>query len=126
MSTSDTKKYHNTRYGFSLLYPSDLAARIFDEGDGATTITFQNIEKAEGFQIFIEPHVKQDVPSGVRESMTQVVVGGARGDAFYSTDPELGATREVRVTHGGFLYEITTLASLDTHLDAVIQTWKFV
>ena len=130
MSPSDIKKYQNTRYGFSFLYPSDLAIETFDEEDGAATITFQNIEKAEGFQIFIEPqvsekHPKQNASSGVRESLAPIVVGGVMGDAFYGVDAALGATREVRFAHGGFLYEITTLKPLDTHLDAIIQTWKF-
>src|SRR3989344_8933250 len=47
--------YHSTHYGFSLQYPSDLAIATFDEGNGASTITFQNIEKVQGFQIYIAP-----------------------------------------------------------------------
>ena len=125
MSPSDTKKYHNARYGFSFLYPSALAIETFDEEDGAATITFQNPEKAKGFQIYIAPHNGPYESSGVRESLTSII-GGVTGDAFYSTDAALGATREVRVVHKGFLYEITTFKSLDAELDAVIQTWKFV
>src|SRR3989338_11613844 len=52
-SSVRVKEYKNTRYGFSLLYPSDLKVATFDEGSGASTITFQNVEKAEGFQLFI-------------------------------------------------------------------------
>lgn len=129
------KKYKNARYGFSLLYPSSLAVAEHSEGGGASTITFQNPEKAEGFQLFIVPHsdsqvseqrFKQDVPSGVRESLANIAVDGATGAEFYSTHTALGDTHEVWVTHGNFLYELTTLKSLDTQLDEIIQTWKFV
>lgn len=132
---SGAKEYQDARYGFSLLYPSDLAVSTFDEGGGASTITFQNVERAEGFQIFIVPYnesqvseqrFKQDVPSGVRESLSNITVDGATAAAFYSTNTALGATREVWVVHGGFLYEVTTLKPLDTWLTAIIQTWKFL
>ena len=135
MFPSDTKKYHNARYGFSFLYPRDLAVRTFDEGGGAATITVQNIEKAQGFQIFVTPYegtqvsaqrFKQDVPSGVRESLTPVKVDGATGAAFLSKNAALGATREVWFTHGGFLYEVTTLAPLDAWLDGIMQSWRFL
>lgn len=138
-----TKEYKNVRYGFSLMHPSDLAVSTFSEG-GATTITFQNPEKAEGFQMFITPHSEPhagEVPyNGIngaqesdprlespgRESLTSIAVDGAIGDAFYSTNSALGATREIRIIHDGFLYELTTHKSLDTQLGAIIKTWKFV
>src|SRR3989338_7713051 len=66
------KEYQNARYGFSLLYPSDLAVGTFDEGNGATTVTFQNVEKAQGFQLFIapysEPHIGEVQYNGTEES----------------------------------------------------------
>ncbi len=130
-----TKEYTNTDYGFSFLLPRDLTVSTFDEGGGATTITFQNVEKAEGFQLFITPYGESqvsekrftlDVPSGIRESVTPVVIDGATGAAFYSSNSALGATREVWVVHGGFLYEATTLKPLDAWLDTIIQTWRFI
>ena len=136
-----TKEYKNARYGFSLLHPSGLSVGTFDEGGGASTITFQNPEKAEGFQIFIVPYgepqaglpaqagekrFRQDVPSGVRKSLRKIAVGGTRGDAFYSESATLGATREVWFVRGGFLYELTTLKSLDRWLGTIVKTWKFV
>ena len=130
-----TKEYRNTRYGFSLQHPSELSVSTVDEGSGASTITFQNVEKGEGFQIFIVPYqapqvseerFKQDVPSGVRESLSDITVDGETAAAFYSTNVALGATREVWITHNGFLYEVTTLKSLDKWLGGIIQTWKFL
>ena len=133
-SSTGMREYKSTAYHFSLLYPNYLKVSTFDEGGGATTITFQNIEKAEGFQLFIVPYsepqvseqrFRQDEPSGVRESLTNITVDGVVGEAFYSTNARLGDTREVWIVHGGFLYEVTTHKSLDTWLGAIIQTWKF-
>lgn len=130
-----TKEYTNTDYGFSFLLPRDLTVSTFDEGGGAATITFQNSEKAEGFQLFITPYGESqvsekrftlDVPSGIRESVTPVVIDGATGAAFYSSNSALGATREVWVVHGGFLYEATAPKPLDAWLDTIIQTWRFI
>lgn len=129
------KEYKNARYGFSLVHPSSLAVAEHSEGGGATTITFQNPGKAEGFQLFIVPHsdsqvsderFNQDVPSGVRESLTNIAVDGATGAEFYSTHPALGDTHEVWLTRGGFLYELTTFKSLDTWLNSIVPTLKFV
>lgn len=136
MSQVKVKEYQNVRYGFSLLYPSDLAVGAFDEGGGASTVTFQNIEKGEGFQIFSVPYegtqamseerFRHDVPSGVCKSLAHVAVNGAAGTAFYSTHTALGATREVWIVHRGFLHEVTTVKSLDGWLDSIIPTLKFV
>lgn len=129
------REYRSTAYHFSLFYPQELTVGERPEGGGAATITFQNVEKGEGFQIFITPYnesqvseerFRQDVPSGVRESLTNVVVDGATGAAFYSTSIALGATREVWFVHDGFLYEVTTLKPLDTWLGKIIQTWEFI
>ena len=140
-SSVRVKEYKNTRYGFSLMHPSDLAVAEHSEGGGAAAITFQNPEKGEGFQLFIAPHSEPnmgEVPyngtqeseqhfesSGVRESLTPIAVDGAIGTAFYSTHAALGATREVRFVHKGFLYELTTPKPLAAWLGEIIQTWRF-
>lgn len=129
------REYQSAAYHFSLFYPKDIVVNERPEGGGAVTITFQNVEKAEGFQIFVVPYnesqvseqrFKQDVPSGVRESLTDIVVDGATGAAFYSTNIALGATREVWFIHGGFLYEVTTLKPLETWLNEIMRSWKFI
>ncbi|MDP1721587.1 MAG: hypothetical protein Q8L37_00090 [Candidatus Gottesmanbacteria bacterium] len=129
------REYQSATYHFSLFYPQELTVEERSEGGGASTITFQNVEKGEGFQIFIVPYseaqvseqrFKQDVPSGVRESLSNLSVDGATAAAFYSTNAALGATREVWFVRGGFLYEVTTLKPLDTWLGTIIQTWKFI
>ena len=118
-----TKEYTNAEYGFSFRYPSYLTATIFDEGEGATTLTFQNIEKVEGFQVYVAPHSGAlPVDTGPARPM---VIGGTSASACYGTHTDLGDTHEVRVAHGGFLYEVTTLSPLDTWLRGITETWKF-
>lgn len=128
------QEYRSRGYGFSLFYPQELSGVEHDDGGGASTITFQNVEKAQGFQIFIVPYreaqvseerFRQDVPSGVRQALTDITVDGVAGAAFDSTDTALGATREIWFVHGGYLYEVTTLKPLDSWLSGIIQTWKF-
>ena len=128
-------EYRSTQYNFSLLYPQELMVNEFPGSDGVITITFQNIKKKEGFQLFIAPYsesqvsdarFKQDEPSGVRELETNITIDGVTGAEFYSIDASLGATREVWFIHNGFLYEITTLKPLDSWLANILQTWEFI
>ena len=128
------REYRNTTYHFSLLYPEVLKVDEQQEGKNAITVTFQNTERGEGFQIFIvahnEPQVsearfKQDIPSGVRTDLANVTIDGATGAAFYSKDAALGDTREVWFVLNGYLYEVTTLKQLDTWLGSIMQTWQF-
>lgn len=128
-------EYRNTAYHFSLLYPQELAVSEHPEGGNAITITFQDVEKAEGFQIFIVPYgeaqvseerFRQDEPSGIRKNLTNIVIDGATGAAFYSTNLALGDTREVWFVHKGFLYEVTTLKPLEAWFRDILQTWKFI
>ena len=129
------REYRNTTHHFSLLYPQGLKVNEHPEGEGASTVTFQNIERGEGFQIFIlsyaEPQVseerfKKDVPSGIRTDVTDNAVDGAVGAAFYSKNALLGEMREVWFIRGGRLYEVTTLKSLETWLSEIMQTWQFL
>lgn len=129
------REYQNLQYHFSILYPQELAVAEEQEGGGAVTVTFQNEEEVKGFQIFIVPYTgaqvssaqfKKDIPSGVQEQLANIQVDGATGAAFYSTDAVLGATREVWFIRGGYLYEVTTLKSLDTWLDPIISSWEFI
>ncbi|MDB5189260.1 MAG: hypothetical protein JWL82_217 [Parcubacteria group bacterium] len=129
------REYRNSTYRFSLLYPENLAVAVRDEGGGASTITFQNIEKAEGLQIFIVPYsgaqvsperFRRDEPSGVRTNASNVTIDGVVAAAFTSSNALLGETREIWLIHGGYLYEVTTLKPLDTWLNGIMQTWKFL
>jgi hypothetical protein len=130
-----TREYKSTRYHFSLFYPQELTVTEHNEGGGAMTITFQNIENVEGFQIFIVPYSKpqvseerfrQDEPSGVRESLSTIIIDGATGAAFYSSNPLLGPTREVWFVRGGFLFEVTSLKPYEAGLASILSTWEFI
>ena len=129
------KKYQNAKYGFSILYPETLAQKEIDEGGNASTITFQNPAAGEGFQIFVVPfqgeqvseeRFRRDIPSGVKKNIEAVIVDGANGVAFYSTDLGLGETREVWFIKNGYLFEVTTLKILEADLLEVLRTWRFI
>jgi hypothetical protein len=129
------REYRNAEYHFSILHPEGLRINERAEGGRATTITFQNVEKGTGFQIFITPYegtqvsedrFKQDIPSGVREKLEAVTIAGASGAAFYSEDAALGATREVWFVKDGLLYEVTTVKQLEKQLAEVLLTWDFI
>ena len=131
----DWLEYQNVAYNFSLLYPAYLKVDEHSEEDGSSSITFQNFEKGEGFQVFILPYnetqvseerFRKDIPSGVRMDVQDVMVHGAGGAAFYSKDVSLGETYEVWFIHKGFLYEVTTLGSLDLWLADIMGRWKFI
>ena len=128
------QEYQNTAYNFSLFYPQELVTKEYLEENNAATITFQNAEKGIGFQIFIVPYseqqisedrFKKDIPSGVRTNLSDIMVDGATGVAFYSRDYFLGDTREAWFIRSGFLYEVTTLRSFESTLLDILQSWKF-
>lgn len=128
-------EYVNTKYHFSVFHSDQKTVQEFDEGGGAMTIVFQNTTNVHGFQIYVLPYsgtqvsearFKEDEPSGVREGVTNITVDGATAAAFYSKDASLGDTFEVWFIHGGYLYEVTTLKSLEPNMMQRLQTWKFI
>lgn len=127
--------HENARYGFSLFYPEGMAVKEFDEGGGASTITFEDTKNGLGFQIFVVPYAepqvsekrfRKDNPSGVRENLENVVVDGATGAAFVGKHPFLGETREVWFIRKGYLYEVTTFKGLGDWFVPIMQTWRFI
>jgi hypothetical protein len=128
-------EYRNEQYKFALFYPNNLAVKTYDEGDGASTIIFQNAATVQGFQIFIVPYAgaqvsqerfMQDEPSGVRQSPKDITIDGATGTSFYSANAALGETAEVWFIHNGYLFEVTTLKPLAGWLSQSMATWQFI
>lgn len=127
-------EYRNLQYGFSLFYPNDLAVSSFGEGNGASTIVFQNTTEVRGFQIFVVPYTeaqiseerfRKDVPSGVREHPVNILVGGVPAVMFFSKNAILGDTVEVWVIKNGYLFEITAPKPLAVWLANIMQSWVF-
>jgi hypothetical protein len=128
-------EYYNEHYHFALFYPSNLTVSNFDEGGGAMSLSFQNVEAGQGFQIFVVPYnasqvtpaqFKKDEPSGVRQGAHDVMIDGATAASFYSTDTALGETAEIWFIHGGYLFEVTTLKPLAAWLSEIMSTWQFI
>jgi hypothetical protein len=129
-----SQEYRNDQYYFSLLYPNMLTVKSYDEGGGASTVTFQDVASAQGLQIFIVPYTapqvsvarfRQDEPSGVLQSPLAVTVGGVPATSFYSTDAALGDTAEVWLIYKGYLYEVTAPKSEAQWLSQILSTWEF-
>jgi len=129
-----SKTYRNTDYRFELFYPDDLTVKERDEGNNATTVTFEK-ESGEGFQIFIVPYGQRQVsrdrfamdePSGIIEKPIDVIINGVRGTMFFGKNGIMGDTREVWFIRGGYLFEVTTYKELDAWLSQIMATWKFI
>jgi hypothetical protein len=135
VAPSGFKEYHSSTYHFSLFYPDYLSVKEYKETGTALTVTFQsNDGSRQGFQVFIVPYgeqtissarLKQDIPSGIIDQQTQIVIDGKPAIMFFSTNPVMGHTREVWFINHGFLYEVTTYKELDSWLAGIMQSWKF-
>lgn len=128
-------EYRNAKYHLSLFYPQELEVKERPERGNAVTITFQNVGKGLGFQIFIVPYseqqisearFKKDVPSGVKTDLENVTIDGVTAATFYSKDISLGETREIWFIKNNFLYEVTTPRSLDEWLSSIMRSWHFM
>jgi hypothetical protein len=127
--------YKNTAFHLSLTYPDTLQATEYQEQGGALTVTFQNTDNSQAFEIYVTPYsgtqitqsrFSDDEPSGTFLEPTNIVVDGTQATMFYGHNAIMGDTREVWFIHGGFLYEVATYKALDTWLAGIMQTWKFV
>jgi hypothetical protein len=128
------REYRSARYGFALFYPESMGVTEQDEGQGATTITFEDAAAQRGFQIFVVPYNEtsiseerflSDVSSGVRESERAIEVGGVSAMAFQSTDEFIGETTEVWVIANTHLYELTAPSAFAPDIDGIITSWIF-
>lgn len=135
--TKDTGKgiYRNNQYAFQLHYPPGLTHQEYDEGQGATSIVFEDAKTRAGFQIFVTPYdldyisedrLKRDIPSGVVEDQQEVMIAGSRGAIFFSKNPVMGETREVWFIRDGYLYEVATYRQLDAWLSQIMTTWQWL
>ncbi|TSC55464.1 MAG: hypothetical protein Greene041679_607, partial [Parcubacteria group bacterium Greene0416_79] len=132
--SNEAREYKNLLLRFSLVYPKDLTVREYDDGTSASTITFEDAREGKSFQIFVVPYkeeyitgeqFKKDIPSGIIEEATDIVIDGVRATVFFSKDNILGDTREVWFIKDGFLFEITTRRELDSWLAALMKSWRF-
>jgi hypothetical protein len=129
------RKYQNTAFHFSLLYPQNLQLQEYKEPGGGLTVTFQDVAAQQEVQVFVTPYgdaqitdarFELDEPSGVKIDPTNIMVDGAKGMEFFSSAPTMDDTREVWFIKNGYLYEITTFKELDSWLQQILQTWQFI
>jgi hypothetical protein len=129
------KEYKNDQYHFSVDYPEGLAPQEFHDSGPGLIVSFQSGAGQEGFQIYVAPvngtqvtpeRFKLDEPSGVMKDAVDTTVDGMVAKKFTSLDSSLGETWEIWFIKDGFLYEVTTYKQLDSWLDGIMQTWKFL
>lgn len=129
------KEYRNDTFHFSVAHPFDIDIEEFKESIDTATILFEQQGEPVGFQVFVVPYaekelsqarIKQDIPSGIQKNTKSVTIDGVQAISFESEDDFLGETREVWIIHNGLLYEITTSLSLDTWLQSILATWRFI
>ncbi len=132
--------YSNEQFNFSLSMPGNFEARqLAEDGSGATTILFESTDRADGVQIIVSPfdedlreltaeRIQQDVPDLVISDPQPVEIGeNYKGLAFKSDNEAFdGASREVWFVFRGNLYQISTYERLDTLLQKIFSTWKFL
>ena len=130
----NSKLYQSSAYHFSVYYPDHLSMDQQNISGNSSVILFKDKARSEGFQIFVTPYgdskitearFKMDEPSGVMNSPQNITIDGTPATEFLSTNPAMGASREIWFLHGGFLYEVTTPQPLDPWLLSILQTWKF-
>jgi hypothetical protein len=130
----NTKEYQSSLYHFFLYYPDDLSVKEEPGTASSIVILFEDQATVQGFDIFITPYDQPEItqatflmdePSGVRNDPQNITIGGAAATEFFSTNPAMGASREIWFLHGGFLYEITAPGPLDFWLQQIMQTWQF-
>jgi hypothetical protein len=129
------QEYRNIVYRFSIFYPISLSVKEVNEGNGVSTVIFQNVKDAKGFQIFIVPYeanqvsrerFQKDEPSEIMNDPNNLNIDGAIATMFLSRNLALGATREVWFIKNGYLFEVTAPQTLDNWLGYIMQTWKFI
>ena len=130
------KEYQSAQYRFSILYPQTMTAAEFAESGGATTITFEDISdpnNLKGFQVFIAPHMGEEVTvafvqqrlGSTPQSVEEILIDGAPGLAFITSDQTLGEVREVWFAHNGFIYQAAAPRPLEALLQEALQSWRF-
>ena len=126
---------------FSFNYPKDFVLTSLVETDEKTSEQKQNlIFKGQGdkdnFQIFITKfdssspltvaQIQSEIPDLNMESPQEIAIDDARGVIFFSTDSQTKfKTREIWLSHGGNLYQITTYPEFDTKIASILSSWKW-
>lgn len=132
--------YKNSQYGFSFQYPDEFKIAEFTEGDFGDIVLAQGPSENSvqaGFQIFITPfdepagpitkeRILQDEPSMIVENGQLIQLpSGIQAFAFLSKNQSLGNTLEVWFVRDGYLYQISTYASLVEFMTKILGTFSF-
>lgn len=132
---NNMRLYRSEAFHFSLAFPQELQVTQYAERDNAMTVTFENPDHSQEFEVYVTPYgktqidqarFKLDEPSGTYLNPQDVVIGGTTATMFFGRNGIMGDTREVWFIKGGFLYEVATYKALDTWLAQIMQGWTFI
>lgn len=139
LASENAQEYKDAKHSFSFLYPKGYTSSLTSDPDGNDIIVIEDSEKKTGFQVTVSPfdetesnltveRIHQDIPDlSIREPQEVLVGANGKGIAFLSDNGNYdGNSREVWFVYKGFLYQISTYASLDPLLKSVFSTWKFL
>ncbi len=127
--------YENFEYGFLFRHPASMRITEFAESGGDMVVLESS--GSESMQIFIVPwdeggemmtpaRIRRDLPDLViRNPQVIELEGGGRALIFEGAKDGVGATREVWIIAGGFLYQIAAPIAFDRELSWVMATWRF-
>jgi len=127
------KTYTHQKPTFSLDFPADLTIEKYDEGGVSETILFSG--PSGSFQVFVSPYsgdgtiseqeVKRLQPLTPMEGVETIKIANTPALLFWSTVPDIGKTREVWLSKGGYLFSVTARGSADAWLAHIMTTWRF-
>ncbi len=127
--------YTNGRLNFKVQYPAFYVPNEVKETAISTSVLFTPVGGGTGAQVYVVYYPKStiddeqfttDVPSGVRENVTKVMLGGVEAVQFESVHAGLGKTREVWAIYDNYLYEIAVPYTDKVILDQMVSTWQFL
>lgn len=127
--------YTNGRLNFKVQYPAFYVPNEMKETAISTSVLFTPVGGGTGAQVYVvyypkstidDEQFKIDAPSGVRENVTKVTLGGVEAVYFEGMHTGLGKTREVWAIYDNYLYEIAVPYTDKVILEQMVASWQFL
>lgn len=131
------RRYRNSEYGFSFVYPGTLSVGQFSEGGGETIVLQGETDSQRGFQVYIFPvnepvlltpgFIEADLPGTLVSKPQKIELDGkAEGIMFESNNAAFGGRSfEIWFYYGGFVYQATSYSHQASLMQEIIGTWRF-
>lgn len=133
-----SQTYRNESLRLTFSYPAGYSVREVGGGEGGSILIENPEDASRGIQIAVSPYtdtdtsitaerVMRDIPDmEVRDPLPVSLGVAGQGISFKSDNEDFGGdSREVWFIVSGRLYQISTYATYDTVLQAIMGTWSF-